>query len=837
MNVTATRKDILAHFNINRTSYNWLASQVSGSVNEFAKAYMPASARYMRKSVAGAAYMNHKVSRVERLTRTEDTGCITVEKYHNFAVQGLHGVNTASDKLVNSFIYLHNSVDEDYFIPVRGGETGTRIETLAGGQNTAAVEDVAYIQKKLFAALKIPRAYLGYDEALCLLGYNRIPLLDGRILSVEELVKEYTENPNKQNFVYSSDVDGSIKPGRVINAWKTKEVDYFYRVQLDDGQTIDCTGNHPFLCRDGQYKRADELQPEQSLMALRRKLSSIKERDFQNGYEKVFNNASGEWEYTHREVARNISIEKDCSWTDEGKRVIHHVNFNKRNNNPDNLIHMGMIFHAKLHSASAEALQLPESRAVLRAVMKTDKYIKKHRSAVLLAWKNDTGSRRASVASNNSKYKQKNIDLAIASDIANTCISRKDFYNKIGFSRTGFDNTCFRQGVNSTVWLSERFNKALHNHKVVSVEIIKLDQPVAVYDIEVEKWHNFAVGSDRITQLQKGVSDGDDYVFVHNSSKATLAQEDIRFSRTISVIQKTVIAELNKLAIIHLYANGFDSEDLQNFTLHMSNPSTVAQQQKLELWRAKFEIAGTAPEGQMSKEFIRKEIWGLNEQQCKDIDEQRLKEKLVDAAIEGAKAPDEGTDDAAGSDDAETDDPPADDAAGDDAEGAEDLFAGDDIGNKNPELKLLTMADDPVDDEDLPIDFSSLDVDIPVKAQTQLHKAMYNRGRVNHHGPAKTHMPDFEKMLSPRKSDADIYDQKWTSSYLRNPFGESVTRQQHKTPIGNDVMSSLRKMSLSPKFVASSTQTDINTGLLKEEIEDQADEKEYNEVLIIDDDI
>ena len=53
------------------------------------------------------------------------------------------------------------SVDEDYFIPVRGSEGGTRIDTLAGGTNVTAIEDVEYIQKKLFAALKIPKAYLG----------------------------------------------------------------------------------------------------------------------------------------------------------------------------------------------------------------------------------------------------------------------------------------------------------------------------------------------------------------------------------------------------------------------------------------------------------------------------------------------------------------------------------------------------------------------------------------------------------------------------------------------------------------------------------------------------
>jgi hypothetical protein len=51
-------------------------------------------------------------------------------------------------------------------LPVRGQQDGTAIDTLAGGQNTTAIEDVEYIQKKLFAALKVPKAYLGYDEML-----------------------------------------------------------------------------------------------------------------------------------------------------------------------------------------------------------------------------------------------------------------------------------------------------------------------------------------------------------------------------------------------------------------------------------------------------------------------------------------------------------------------------------------------------------------------------------------------------------------------------------------------------------------------------------------------
>ncbi len=322
------------------------------------------------------------------------------------------------------------------------------------------------------------------------------------------------------------------------------------------------------------------------------------------------------------------------------------------------------------------------------------------------------------------------------------------------------------------------------------------------------------------------------------SSKATLAQEDIRFSRTINVIQKTMIAELNKLAIIHLYANGFDSEDLQNFALRMSNPSTVAQQQKLELWRAKFEIAGSAPEGQMSKEFIRKEIWGLNDDQCKDLDEQRLKEKLVDQAIESAE-PAGTTDETSNDEEDETGD--EEDESGneesEDAGGAEDLFAGDDTSEKEPYMNLLTSGDD-AEDEDIPVKFSLKDVEVPVKAQSQLKRAMYNRGRIKHHGPSKTHMPDFNKMTkSDSKSYSDPYDKEWMSSYIRNPLGENSVKESYKTPIGNDVISSLRKMTLSPKFqnvMKDSTQT---TQVLNESDNlNEADEREHREVLIIDDD-
>jgi len=125
-------------------------------------------------------------------------------------------------------------------------------------------------------------------------------------------------------------------------------------------------------------------------------------------------------------------------------------------------------------------------------------------------------------------------------------------------------------------------------------------------------------------------------------AKATLAQEDVRFSRAINKIQRTVISELNKIGIIHLYSYGFEGEDLLDFTLQLSNPSTVAQQQKLELFRTRFEIAGSPPEGLVDRNFLRKNILGLTDKQIQEIDSGKIEDKMIDLQVEAVKLPEGG---------------------------------------------------------------------------------------------------------------------------------------------------------------------------------------------------
>lgn len=119
------------------------------------------------------------------------------------------------------------------------------------------------------------------------------------------------------------------------------------------------------------------------------------------------------------------------------------------------------------------------------------------------------------------------------------------------------------------------------------------------------------------------------------SAKASLSQMDVRFSRTINALQKILISELNKLAMIHLYAKGFDGADLIDFELKLSNPSSVALQQKLELWTVKFDLAGAAKETRLVDEnWIQKNILELSNEEIKEIIKGLRVDRLRDIELE-----------------------------------------------------------------------------------------------------------------------------------------------------------------------------------------------------------
>jgi|TARA_Y100000034_G_scaffold40306_1_gene49641 hypothetical protein len=105
-------------------------------------------------------------------------------------------------------------------------------------------------------------------------------------------------------------------------------------------------------------------------------------------------------------------------------------------------------------------------------------------------------------------------------------------------------------------------------------------------------------------------------------SKATLAAEDVRFARTIERIQRIVVSELTKIAIVHLYVQGYQDADLVNFDLGLTNPSTIYEQEKIELWTSKTSLASSMlQDGIVSTDWIYRNIFGFTDEEIKKEDE------------------------------------------------------------------------------------------------------------------------------------------------------------------------------------------------------------------------
>lgn len=101
------------------------------------------------------------------------------------------------------------------------------------------------------------------------------------------------------------------------------------------------------------------------------------------------------------------------------------------------------------------------------------------------------------------------------------------------------------------------------------------------------------------------------------SGKATLAAEDVRFARTIERIQRIVVSELTKIAIVHLYAQGFTDEELINFNLSLTNPSTIYEQEKINLWTQKIQLVAQMQGAKLlSTDWIYKNVFEMPEDEA-----------------------------------------------------------------------------------------------------------------------------------------------------------------------------------------------------------------------------
>ncbi len=305
----------------------------------------------------------------------------------------------------------------------------------------------------------------------CFSGDTKVTLVDGRNLTFKELIRE--ERKGKKNYCYTIKENGSIGIEQIKNVRKTKKSTRVVKVILDNNEEIICTPDHRFMLRDGSYKMARDLNSEDSLMPLYRKYSKKEKRITIEGYEMLLDpslkDGKEKWIFTHL-LADEYSLKNNVYSGQDGSHK-HHIDFNKLNNNPDNIKRMTNDEHMELHKTKQQW---------------TDNFRKKRKKTY-----NKTYLRKALSALNELYEQNGRVDEKV--------------YNELR-QRTG-DRSLIKLATICNRFFDgdkKRLKEAVirYNHKIK--KIAKLRKKIDVYDFEISGTHNFALASG---------------VFVHNSAK------------------------------------------------------------------------------------------------------------------------------------------------------------------------------------------------------------------------------------------------------------------------------------------------------------------------------
>jgi len=179
----------------------------------------------------------------------------------------------------------------------------------------------------------------------CFSSNTKVKLVDGRKISFKDLVIEQKEG--KKNYCYTIKNDGGIGISLITNVRKTKTNAIVIKIILDNNEEITCTPDHKFMLRDGSYRMAKDLTPKDSLMPLYQKKSKKEDHATIEGYEMILNPQNSQWVFAHS-LADQYNLEHDVYTKSAGSNR-HHRDFNKLNNNPDNITRMTKKEHMAYH--------------------------------------------------------------------------------------------------------------------------------------------------------------------------------------------------------------------------------------------------------------------------------------------------------------------------------------------------------------------------------------------------------------------------------------------------------------------------------------------------------
>jgi hypothetical protein len=339
--------------------------------------------------------------------------------------------------------------------------------------------DIELALTELLQLSRLPNGKVDHPGDGCFVGDTRVPLLAGREVQIRELAD------GEPVWVYASDDQGRVVPALAVGR-RTKQVRQLCDVILDSGAVVRCTPEHLWRLRDGSYKEAQALTRADRLMPLRRKY------DLNSGYELVHGRDVG-WEWTHklvREALDGKPLSKD--------EVSHHDNEVKTDNRPENLIRMDRIEHLAHHARKRHAEDPSFVTSLRRAQREYWESSAARAQQAEVARKSQTGRAKP-------ELRQRHLDRLELLRSALDARSVGAAARQVGLHRNSAIAVLNRFGFKD--WADFRDRDGA-NHKVRFVELVELDEPVWVYDLEVDAFHNFALTAGVFVQNSKDLADG-----------------------------------------------------------------------------------------------------------------------------------------------------------------------------------------------------------------------------------------------------------------------------------------------------------------------------------------
>lgn len=294
----------------------------------------------INKSKSGAEYSKKNQSRGKNRweRRTYSQVANSVRDYNQINMDAFF-----KEDILEFGINVHGETDNYVVTVLFEGILGEIRREVQGNNNKLEFKCVLRALLKIFNSNDVYVSCTCKDW--CLKEDTKIKLLDGTTPTVKEMKERFDKG--EKLYVFSVDEKGDFKPGKVNEVWISNYSNDMIRVTLDNGKVIETTPNHRYMLRDGSYLEAKDLEVGTSLMPLYFKIN-------EKGYEDVkFNSKLVTSFYSvYKQVAKEFlqeEIEEAKIRSGEDVIAIHHKDFNKLNNNPENLKPMGKDEHYKYH--------------------------------------------------------------------------------------------------------------------------------------------------------------------------------------------------------------------------------------------------------------------------------------------------------------------------------------------------------------------------------------------------------------------------------------------------------------------------------------------------------